>query len=172
MTRVADRTPSLAALALLAVALAAGTAHARSDDRSQPMRINADDVDGILQDDADVNLSGNVRITQGTLDIRADRAKVIMRSGEISHVTLWGSPARLRQVDDAGNPMDASARQFDYDMSGDVILLQQDVSVVQPRGTITGEKLVYNLTTSRVNAGAAGSRVELLIQPRTAGGND
>lgn len=159
--------PAALSFALLLLALAS-PAFARSSDRQQPMDIDADNMDALLSDDSVSTLTGNVRIRQGSLEVDADQALVHRVGGEIDRIVLTGSPARLRQVSDAGEPMNASAQQLVYVLSSDVMVLTGAVVVEQPRGTLRGETLKYNLTTGRVDGGGDGARVSLRILPKAA----
>lgn len=157
---------ALAAALLFAVA----PAHARSSDRDQPMEIDADDFDGILSDNSVLRLRRNVVIVQGSLNIQADAADVTTRDGDIARVVLTGAPARMRQVDDAGQPMSARAQRIDYDLSDNHVVLTGAVEIEQPRGNLSGERVVYDLDSGRVNAGGEGGRVRMVIQPRRSEG--
>lgn len=165
MFRSAADTALRSALLLAALVLATDAA-ARSDDRQQPMQIEADRSDALLTDDGESRLIGNVRITQGSLDVRADSAVVVRRGGEIARVIIEGTPATLRQIDDEGNPMRAVAQRIEYDLSSDVIVLSGAVTVEQSRGTLSGEHVTYDVGTGRVDAGSQGGRVRMTIQPR------
>ncbi|MBB5014594.1 lipopolysaccharide transport periplasmic protein LptA [Rehaibacterium terrae] len=165
MFRSAADTALRSILLLAALALAPDAA-ARSDDRRQPMQIEADRGDALLTDDGESRLTGNVRITQGSLDVHADSALVIRRRGEIARVIIEGAPATLSQIDDEGNPMRAVAQRVEYDLSSDVIVLSGAVTVEQSRGTLSGEHVTYDLSTGRVDAGSEGGRVRMTIQPR------
>ena len=111
--------PAARDLLLLLSLLAAAPVLAKSTDRDQPMDINADRSDSLLQDNGVSVLEGNVTIRQGTLEVDADRAEVHRRNGEIERIVLIGAPARLRQVSDTGEPMDARARQVVYTLSNE-----------------------------------------------------
>ena len=157
-----------ASFALLLSALAVSLAAAKSTDRNQPMDVEADHTDALLQDDSESVLSGNVRITQGTLDVRADRAVVARKGGEIERVTLTGGPAELKQVGDNGDPMTARARQIVYTLGSDVVVLTGAVEVEQPRGNLRGETIKYDMKTGRLDGGGDGSRVSMRILPKSA----
>lgn len=159
--------PAALSFALLLLALAS-PAFARSSDRQQPMDIDAANMDALLEDNAVSTLVGNVRIRQGSLEVDADKAEVHRVGGEIDRIVLTGSPVRLRQVSDQGEPMNASARQIVYSMTSDVMVFTGAVVVEQPRGTLRGETLNYNLTTGRIDGGGDGTRVSLRILPRAA----
>ena len=52
-----------------------------------------------------------------------------------------------------------------------MVVFTVDVSIRQPRGTLSGERIVYNLQTGRVEGGGEGAgRVHMRILPRGGGG--
>lgn len=154
---------------LLAVLLAAPVAaHAKSTDRNQPMEILSDSQDCNLADDGKCLFKGNVVITQGTLKIKAATADVIRKGGEIVQVVLTGKPARMNQTMDDGSPMEAIADRLEYDVPNEVITLIGNYTVTSPRGTNSGQRMVYNTRTGQMQGGGDGTRVRTVLQPRTA----
>jgi lipopolysaccharide export system protein LptA len=109
-------------------------------------------------------------ITQGTLQVGADRATIHRNAGEISQVVLTGAPATLKQVNDNGETMNAHAAQIVYTLNNDLIVLTGGVVIEQPRGTLRGETIKYDLKTGHLDGGGDGSRVKMRIMPKTAGG--
>jgi lipopolysaccharide export system protein LptA len=154
---------------LLLAAVLPFDAPAKTSDRNQPMDVEADRTEAGLGDDSDATLSGNVKITQGSLEVDAARATIHRRGGEISQVVLNGSPARLKQVADNGETMNATASQIVYTLSSDIVLLTGGVVIEQPRGTLRGETIKYDLKTGRMDGGGDGSRVKMRIMPKNAG---
>ena len=152
--------------------LAALPAAARETDRSQPMNVEADDFDAAMADTSESKLCGNVRITQGTLDIRAHCATISKVEGEIRRVLFEGDPASLQQENDAGVLMKANGRKIDYDVSGESVVLTGNVAVDQGADTLRGERITYDLKNGRLNASGAGTgeagRIRMTIQPRPA----
>lgn len=158
-----------ACLGLLAVSpFAAG----KSTDRKQPMDVAADRTDAMLGDDSDSTLYGNVKITQGSLEVDADKAVIHRKGGDISQVVLTGSPATLRQTADNGEPMTARAQQIVYTLSSDVIVLSGDVVIEQPRGNLRGQTIKYDLNTGRLDGGGDGNRVQMRILPKSGGSSN
>jgi lipopolysaccharide export system protein LptA len=125
----------------------------------------------MLGDDSESILSGNVRITQGSLEVGADKAVIQRRAGEISEIVLTGSPATLKQVSDSGEPMNARSSRIVYTLSSDVVVLTGGVVIEQPRGTLRGETIKYDLKTGRLDGGGDGTRVQMRIMPKTGGAN-
>lgn len=164
------RAASLPPLAIALLCLCAGGAWARSSDRNQSTHIGADSNDCWLNESAPCTFTGNVKIEQGTLDIQAAKAVVRRGSGgEADSIKLTGAPVKLKQQTDDGGWMNASAAQIDYDMSSDTIVFSGKASVVQPgKGSISGERIVYNMETGRLQSGAAagGGRVNMTFEPK------
>lgn len=155
---------------LIALGLAP-QAFGRSSDRNQPMDIDAGQQAGSLDDRAPTILSGGVRINQGTLEIESDRAEISTDGGDPTRAVLTGSPVRLKQQMDDGTPMNAVSSKVDYDMRTETVIFTGGVTITQPRGSMSGQRVVYNLKSGRVDSGGAGSgRVKMRIIPKSARG--
>lgn len=153
---------------VVAVALPA-FAWARGTDRNQPMDIKAGKQEGTLDGNSVNVLSGGVTISQGTLDIQAARADIHQRGGDVVRAVLTGSQAQLKQQMDDGTWMTAKADRIDYDMGTDVIVLTGNYTVTTARGSTSGQKMTYDLKTSRVESGGEGNGpVTMRILPKTA----
>jgi len=152
----------------MAACLAAiGAASARSSDRNQPMDIEAGRQEGTFESDSTNVLSGGVTIRQDSLDIRAARADITLSGGDPARALLTGSPVVLRQTMDDGTPMTAHSARVDYNLRTEVVVFTGDVRIEQPRGTLRGERVVYNLQTGHVESGGEGAgRVRMRILPR------
>ena len=156
---------------LVAIALVASPlALARKSDRSQPMDVSAGKQVGTLDDSTPTVLSGGVVIDQGTLHAEASRAEISTRGGEISRVVFTGGPARLKQQLDDGTPMNAVANRIDYNVNNETVVFTGSVRIEQPRGTLSGERVVYNMSSGQVTSGGEGNgRVNMRIMPKNAG---
>ena len=156
-------------LALLLVAAAPSIALARSSDRNQPMDIDAGNADYSMNESRPTVLSGGVIIVQGTLRIDANRADITQRDGDPVRAVLTGGPVKLNQQLDNGTPMSAVASKVDYDLTTEIVVFTGSVSIQQPSGSLSGERVVYNMKTGQVNSGGQGSgRVKMRIQPKNA----
>ena len=164
----APRT-GLLCLAVAGALLSAGTALARNSDRNQPMDIEAGRQSGTFSGDSVNVLSGGVHITQGSLDIRSGTASITLSDGDPIRAVFSGGPVVLKQVMDDGTPMTARAANVDYNLRSEVVVFTGDVSIQQPRGSMRGERVVYNLQTGNVDSGGEGSgRVHMRILPKGA----
>ena len=168
---MSPRAASLSTLAVLAAVLAAAPAWAKSSDRNQPMDLTSNTQDCMLaDDDGPCVFTGNVRIVQGTLDVRAAKADVRRGGGDIRRVILTGSPARLKQQLDDGGTIDASASTVDYDLQTETVVFTGNAEINQPgRGTMSGGRIVYNMATGRVQGGGQdGGQIRTRILPKGA----
>lgn len=160
---------SLLAILLAAVCALPTAALARSSDRNKPMDIDAGASDYSLSDSRPTVLTGGVVITQGTLSINASRAEITQRNGDPVRALLTGGPVKLSQQLDDGTPMSALANRIDYDLQTEIVVFTGKVSIQQPRGTLSGERVVYNMRSGQVTSGGAGNgRVKMRIQPKGA----
>lgn len=156
------------ALCLVALLLAPAAALARSSDRNQPMDAGADRSDcSVSSDSGPCVLTGNVKITQGTLIINAAKADIKRADGDISFVTLTGSQATLKQELDDGSPFNGRANRIEYDMPKDTIVLTGNAYVDKNGDTIKSERIVYNSKTGQVESGGTGGRVNIRMQPKS-----
>lgn len=162
-----SRSASLIGLAL-ACLLVPPLAHARSTDRNQSMELDADGQDCNVADaNSKCVFSGNVVIRQGTLDVRASRAEVLRRNGEIDQVVLTGSQATMKQQMDDGTMMNARADRIVYEPRKEVLTLSGNFKIESPQGSNSGQKMVYNMATGQMQSGGDGTRVRTVIQPRS-----
>ncbi len=160
-TRIPDRRW----LSLLCVALAL-PAWALESDRQQPMQIKSDRFETGMDDNTTV-LTGNVRITQGSLVVTAARADVTQDKGEVSRALLTGKPATLVQRIEGGGEMNARAQTIDYKLTEETVELRGDVVLERPQGTLRSERVTYSVKTGRLAAGeGVGGGVQMVIPPK------
>ena len=164
--RNTDSMPARTVLALLLCALCA-SASARKSDRQLPMDVHADHSEASLADDGITTLTGNVVMTQGTMQINADKAVITRKDGDMSYVVLTGNPVHLKQLDENNEPMYGSARQVDDDLLKNIAIFTGNAIIDQPvRGQMHGEKIVYNIESGEVTSGGDGTRVAMHILPK------
>ena len=174
---VRNRMPSRRRHALLLVLACAllpvAVAMARSSDRNKPLDIEAGSQSGVFSSDSVNILSGGVHITQGTFDVTSQTARLTMSGGEVVRAVFCGGPVAMRQEMDDGTPMTARADNIDYNLKTEIVVFTGNVSIEQPRGSMSGGRVVYNLRTGGVESGGEGSgRVKMRILPRNSDGDD
>lgn len=153
---------------MLAMLLVPSLGIAKSSDRNQPMAIDAGYQVGTYEGSGTITMSSGVIVQQGTLDIRSDRGEITMRDSEVTKVVFTGTPASLKQEMDDGSPMSATANRIDYDMVKDIVTFTGNYTVKSPKGSNSGQKMVYNLGTGNMESGGDGTRVKTVIQPKRA----
>ena len=160
--------PAKAALLIPLVIL--HPASARTSDQQQAISIeaNANRCDS-LKSSSTCRYAGNVIIRQGTLIAHAESADVILRKGQVDHVTLVGNRAhqvQIHQQQDDGSAMDAQADKVDYWAQRAIVNLTGNYSVTSAKGTNTGQTMTYNTRTGVIQSGGDGSRVHTVIAPK------
>jgi len=159
----------LVAASMVAMLLTTQVAQARSSDRNQPMDIESGNADYSLNESRPTVLAGGVSIAQGTLRISASRADLTQRNGDPVRAVLTGGPVKLSQQLDNGTPMTAVAAKVDYDLVTEIVVFTGNVSLQQPSGSLSGQRVVYNMRTGQVTSGGQGNgRVKMRIQPKNS----
>ena len=152
-----------------ALLLAPSLVVAKSSDRNQPMSLDAGHQVGSLDGNGTITMSGGVIVQQGSLDIRSQTGVVTMKNNDITRVVFTGSPVTLKQQMEDGGMMNATANRIDYDLVNEIVTFTGNYTVKTPKGSNSGQKLVYNLRTGNMESGGDGTRVKTVIQPRAAG---
>ncbi|WP_170113079.1 lipopolysaccharide transport periplasmic protein LptA [Ahniella affigens] len=129
------------------------------------MSLKSDTSNGNLEEGR-VTLAGNVEITQGSLIIRANSGEILQVDGRFDRANFDGTPVTIEQDIDGQGKLHAEAKRVEYQVEKEVITLIGGVKIDRPRGSMRGERIVYNLATGDMDAGNSGSRVELIIQPK------
>ena len=156
-------------LAMLAATFATA-ASALTTDRNQPMDIEAaHQVCGFGANDT-CTLTGNVTMVQGSLNVTAAKAIIEQSGGDPSRALLSGG-VTLRQRLDDGNLINAKSSAVDYNLRTEVVVFTGNVEIVQQRGMLSGQRVVYNMKSGQVESGGAGNgRVKMRILPKGAQG--
>ena len=152
-----------------ALLLAPSVVLAKSSDRNQPMSLDAGHQVGSLEGNGTITMSGGVIVQQGSLDISSQTGVVTMKNNDITRVVFTGSPVTLKQQMEDGGMMNATANRIDYDLVNEIVTFTGNYTVKTPKGSNSGQKLVYNLRTGNMESGGDGTRVKTVIQPRAAG---
>ncbi|MDQ8021637.1 MAG: lipopolysaccharide transport periplasmic protein LptA [Moraxellaceae bacterium] len=169
------RTISRATLIILA--LLALPAHAERADRSKPVNIEADRLS--VDDKNKVQtFEGRVKMTQGTLQILADKVVVTQDTDGFQKGVATGGEgglARFRQKREASNEyIEGEAERIEYDGRRDKAQLFQRAHVKSGRDEVRGQYIEYDgltenyLVTNGPDAKvvSTGERVRAVIQPK------
>ncbi|MBK1716071.1 lipopolysaccharide transport periplasmic protein LptA [Thiocystis violacea] len=153
---------------LLAGGLAAGawtSAWALKEDASQPIYIEADDVE-VRESDSTSVYVGNVQVDQGSMRLLADHVTVYHREDRQPRLIIaLGQPARYKQqLDDNQGEVQAFGKRVEYDADKDELTLIGDGLLIQGEDRLSGERIVYERAKAQFRAGGAG-RVKITIVP-------
>ena len=146
---------------------------ALQEDRSQPIRIQADSVERSERNGTTI-YSGSVVMTQGSMRIEADRIEIQTINDEVSEIIATGVPAHFQQQPEEGEDLlHAKAETIHYYVSGEKIELLVGASLVQEGSTLQGNRIDYFLEEERVLAvgdtsteNNSGGRVEVILPPK------
>ena len=153
--------------------LGATFAHAEQADSTKPIEIEANRMSA---DDARrMNVfEGNVVVTRGTLNIRADRIVVRQDAEGNQFATATGNPVRFRQRQDPKPPekegvwMDGEAKRIELDEKSGKIELFEDARVNRGGDEVKGNYILVDQRSDffTVTPGRGDGRVRATIQPK------
>lgn len=160
------------AIGLLALGLTSGPALAEKADRSKPIQIEAD---SLRMDDSKKSsvYEGNVLLSQGTLNIQADRIDVRQDNKGMAVGEAVGNPVRFNQKIEGRNEfIEAHSNRLEYDARTEVIKLSGSAYLKQGGDELNGGVIIYDVRSERYQAQGKGEdgkpgRVRAIIQPRT-----
>ena len=169
-------------IATLLLVAASAAAWAEKADRSRPMTLESDQPCTVSLLKQTSVCSGNVVISQGTLQLRADRLELRETPEGYQMAVAIGSagkPATYRQKrDGTDETVEGQAQRIDYDSRAGTLRFEGAAVVRRLRGStvadeIQGQQIVWDSTAESfsVRGGAAtasnpGGRVRAVITPR------
>jgi lipopolysaccharide export system protein LptA len=159
-------------MAALIASMAA--AHAEQADSSKPTQIEANKMSA---DDARRTnvFEGNVVVTRGTLNIRADRIVVRQDTDGNQYATATGNPVRFRQRQDAKPPekegvwLEGEAKRIELDDKNGKIELFEAARVNRGGDEVAGAYILVDQRSDffTVTPGKGGEgRVRATLQPK------
>jgi lipopolysaccharide export system protein LptA len=161
----------LRVVALLAGLLLAIVANALPDDRDQPIRITADTA---IRDEKQgfTVYSGNVHMTQGSMDIEADKLTIFHETAQADKIVAEGKPARMQQKPAVDEPMvRAHAEIIEYYKIEERVHFRIDAHIDQDGASVTGDSIDYFIAEQLVKADSdkatEGNRVQVVIPATT-----
>ena len=122
------------------------------EDSQQPIHIRSDSA--VKDDKQGLTIyQGNVDITQGTLNIQADKVTIYINNEEVTKIIAVGTPARFKQKPDIDQAdVLAKASTIEYRVLEKAITLTDNASLDQQGSTMTGNRIRYDINASRVEA--------------------
>lgn len=172
----------LSLLAALLLSASGAAAWAEKADRTRPMTLESDQPCTVSLLKQTSVCSGNVVISQGTLQIRADRLELRETPEGYQMALATGSaakPATYRQKRDGSDEtVEGQAQRIDYDSRAGTLRFEGAAVVRRLRGStvadeIQGQQIVWDSTAESFNvrggdatASNPGGRVRAVITPR------
>lgn len=132
----------LCALAL--PALPQTTAPPSVPNAALPVEATADNLQVNTEDNSAV-FSGNAKVIQGVLDLQADQITVLFEEGA-RNIRLVKAAGKVRFTNGQET---AEAQNAQFDVASQIITFIGNVVLRQTQTVLTGNKLTYNITTSR-----------------------
>ena len=158
---------------LLLLPLLLPLAHAEQADSLKPIEIEANRMSA---DDARrvTVFEGNVVVTRGTLNIRADRIVVRQDKDGNQYATATGNPVRFRQRQDPKPPekegtwMEGEAKRVELDDKAGKVELFESARVNRGGDEVTGDYILVDQKSDffTVTPGKGEGRVRATIQPK------
>ena len=149
-----------------------GSSTVLAADTNQPIEITADTA---MREEPSgkTTYRGDVVLTQGSLEIRADSLVFSFDSDNTTLITAKGNPATLKQQpENADAPVDASAATIEYHEKSERVRLVGNAKILQDGAVIEGNTIEYLVGTQRVIAAGspetgAPQRVKVTIPPNS-----
>ena len=143
----------------------AANAWALKEDASQPIYIEANDVEVRETDNTSVYV-GNVQVDQGSMRLLADHVTVHHRDNrQPRFIIALGQPAKYKQqLDGDQGEVQAFAKRMEYDADKDELILIGEGLLIQGEDRLSGERILYDRAKAQFRAGGAG-RVKITITP-------
>jgi lipopolysaccharide export system protein LptA len=144
-----------------------GALLALSADKDQPIQVEADTVE--IDDRRGMSVyRGNVRLTQGSILLRADTLTVHHPQRKLEKAIAEGGPAHYQQdLDDNQGQVKAQAQRMEYSAGEQVIVLSGRAQLWQNGNQFNGNHIRYDMQTDVVRAQrdeAGKERVQVTIQ--------
>lgn len=156
---------ALSALVLSAPALA------EKADSEKPVNLTADR--GSLDQKKGVTVGdGNVVVTQGTLNLKAQHVIVIRDAQGQQQLQAQGSPATFRQkLDGSEQYVDGNANGIQYNTASHIVTLTGKAYIKRGQDSVSGEVITYDTISEMYQAvgttpGSSSGRVTVILQPK------
>jgi len=110
---------------------------------------------------------GNVKVSQGSMKMTADRLVVsnISRQGP-EQLVATGKPARFSHVLDNGQAMQAQANSITYQIGSRELVLKGNAQISQQDSLLQGEEIRYNLDLQQLQVEGGEQGVTSIFMPQ------
>lgn len=167
-----------AAVGIAIAAMSAFSARAEKADREKPTQVEA----SRMTSDEARRISifeGNVVLTKGTMQLRAERVVVRQDADGYQHASASGKPVRFRQKSDARGDMEGvwlegEALRVEIDEKNERVELHESARVTRDQDEVRGSYILYDQRSEFFSVSSAkgtpasspDGRVRAVIQPK------
>jgi len=146
-------------------------------DREKPVYLEADQV--VIDDARQVStFTGNVKLSQGTMQIRGDRIVVVQDKDGFKHGTAYGKTASFRQKREGLEEyVEGYGERIEYDTRGETVDFFVKARLKRALDEVRGEHITYSAKTEifQVKGGTGTEngqpkRVHAVLQPKPVNG--
>jgi len=159
---------TIKASALLLLAIFCGKSFALSDDFNKEASISSDSQYIDIGKNVAV-YKGNVKITQGSISISADRLEIYNHGNSgLELMVLIGKPASFSQTVDDGTVISAQASEVRFERGTNIIKLNRNAQLTWGKNVVKGELITYDMIRKLLNADGDAKRekqVTNILQP-------
>jgi len=139
----------------------------RLDQGNLGIRADLAETDKLDFNEGEWTFSGNVQVEADSTRLRCDDATLNFLNHQLLDARLTGDPASFEQpAPDSERVNTGAANEIVYDMSAGTLQLIGNARFSDGVNEVSGELITYDITRSRITAGAGDSGpVKILIEP-------
>jgi len=123
-----------------------------TETKDENIHIQADKMHFDLQSDTSI-YNGNVRLTQGTMELSGDYIEIKQENNQIIRMIAKGSPAKYHQIGEDGSNILAQSKLMEYFATEDRLILIDQARLTQDDQIIESERIVYDTEKQTLLAG-------------------
>jgi lipopolysaccharide export system protein LptA len=141
-------------------------AQAKESDYQQPVTVDSVSQQAELNENK-VTFLTDVKITQGTILIHADKVVVLRKEQGNDEMIATGNPATFYQILDNGKPVNAHAQELRYKLKEKLVILTAKAELKQDDNQVNGDLIRYDIQKQQMIAESnKGSRVKTVFLPQ------
>ena len=134
-----------------------------------PIEITADTAE-YNESSRTVTYTGDVAVVQGRATLKSAQLTLYQPKDGPQTLVAEGNPVRFHQPEEEGRKeVRGQSARVEYDLDERLLTLIGDAEIIQSGDRVTSDRIVYDMKTATVTAGAAAQgqeRVRTTIQPR------
>lgn len=147
---------------------AATNLQALPDDRDQQIQIESQTAE-YREAEGVAIYSGNVQMSQGSIELRADKLTLYAEAGEVNRLLAEGEAYYEQLPEPGAEKVIARGGIIEYILSEDVITLNKNASLTQDGATLNGHLITYDVRNHLLKAnsqsGTQNERVRVILPP-------